>query len=283
MTIDLIFLTHNRLDYTRLSLASILADPSEEFSLTIWDNASTDGTVEYLKNEVADPRIKQIVFSKNNVGQIPALNEVWNKSKADLLGKLDNDCIVTPGWTRTLSLAHQDIPELGVVACWHFFPEDFNQQRAQHKIQQFGRHKIFRHPWTCGTGLLFKQELFQRFGPLRGNGTTQFWMDMAKAGHINGFYYPLVYQEHMDDPRSKHNRSHSMPFEEAYKHTHGWKIGALHDPESYRELHEKILNNLLTGPYDPKHYSRPKWKRAVDRLKKILAPRVGSQAATAAP
>jgi len=49
MTIDLVFITYNRLDYTKLALASVLADPTEEFSLTIWDNASTDGTVEYIK------------------------------------------------------------------------------------------------------------------------------------------------------------------------------------------------------------------------------------------
>jgi len=46
MDISLSFITHNRLEYTKLALASVLADPSEEFSLTIWDNASTDGTVE---------------------------------------------------------------------------------------------------------------------------------------------------------------------------------------------------------------------------------------------
>jgi len=113
MSIDLIFITHNRLEYTELSLASILADPSEEFTLTIWDNASTDGTVEYLKNEVKDPRIIDIVFSKNNVGQVNAVNEIWGKSKADLLGKLDNDCIMTPGWTRKLAQAHNDILNLG--------------------------------------------------------------------------------------------------------------------------------------------------------------------------
>jgi glycosyltransferase involved in cell wall biosynthesis len=271
MKIDLIFLTHNRLDYTRLSLASILADPTEHFSLTIWDNASTDGTVEYLRKEVRDPRIKEIVFSKENVGQTTAANKVWDSSDADLLGKLDNDCIMTPGWTRTLAQAHQDIPELGVVACWHFFPEDFDAHRAKDKIQQFGRHQIFRHPWTCGTGLLFKRELFHRFGPLSGGGTTPFWMSMAKAGCVNGFYYPLVLQEHMDDPRSKHNRSRSMTFEDAYKDSHGWKTGALRDVESWRSLHEKILENLLTGSFDPKHYDRPLWKRAVSRLKRTLS------------
>jgi len=28
-----------------------LADPAEDFTLTIWDNASTDGTQQYLKRE----------------------------------------------------------------------------------------------------------------------------------------------------------------------------------------------------------------------------------------
>ena len=50
MGIDLVFITYNRLDYTKKSLASILADPTEEFNLYIWDNASTDGTREYLKD-----------------------------------------------------------------------------------------------------------------------------------------------------------------------------------------------------------------------------------------
>src|SRR5687768_3359543 len=126
MTIDLLFITFNRLHYTKLALSSVLADPSEEFSLTIWDNASSDGTTEYLKTEVKDRRIREIVFSKENVGQTAALNKIWSRSDADLLGKLDNDCIVTPGWTRTLAQAHRDIEQLGVVACWHFFPEDFD-------------------------------------------------------------------------------------------------------------------------------------------------------------
>src|ERR1035438_6520742 len=85
--IDLAFITHNRLDYTKLALASVLADPQEQFSLTLWDNASTDGTARYLENEVRDPRIKEVVLSKKNVGQIAAVNEVWGRSCGDLVGR----------------------------------------------------------------------------------------------------------------------------------------------------------------------------------------------------
>ncbi len=268
--IDLVFVTYNRLHYTRLALGSVLADPTEEFCLTIWDNASTDGTVEYLKNEVRDARIKNIIFSKTNIGQSAAANKVWSESKADLLGKLDNDCILTPGWTRILAQAHRDIPRLGVVACWHFMPEDFDYERARHKIQQFGPHRILRHPWTCGTGLLLKRRVFQEIGPLRGKATTDYWIKMALSGYVNGFYYPLVYQEHMDDPRSPHSRL--MSFEEASKYSYGRQSKAFVDVEGYNRWNQKILNVVLSGSYDPRDYldGKPLFQRIFGRAVRLM-------------
>jgi glycosyltransferase involved in cell wall biosynthesis len=264
--IHLVFITHNRLEYTRLALQSVLADPTEEFALTIWDNGSTDGTVEFLKKEVSDPRIVDIVFCRENAGQTTAVNESWAKSQADLLGKLDNDCLMTPGWTRTLAQAHADIPELGVVACWHFFAADFDYARARHKIQTFGRHQIFRHPWTCGTGLLIKRTDFEEFGPIREKATTLYWLYMARAGRINGFYYPLVYQEHMDDPLSSYSKVRTdAGLRQQAAVTAGLQMRHF---ENVRELcawRDEILRNLLDDPYEPRYYTG--WRRIVTALK----------------
>jgi glycosyltransferase involved in cell wall biosynthesis len=272
VTIELVLTTYNRLYYTKLALASILADPSEEFSLTIWDNGSDDGTVEYLKSQVRDRRISDIIFSSQNVGQTAAVNEIWSKSKADLVGKVDNDCIVTPGWTRTLADAHKDINNLGVIACWHFFPEDFVYEKAKHKIRQFGNHRIFCHPWTCGTGLLIKRDTFRKFGSIQRAATTNYWLKIAAAGYINGFYYPLIFQEHMDDPRSEHCGYREASFEEAYKYSFGYQQGIVTDIHKYKRLHEEILENLLTGSCDPSYYYgwRAKCRRTAGRIKKSL-------------
>jgi glycosyltransferase involved in cell wall biosynthesis len=270
MTIDLAFITYERLDYTKLALASVLADPTEQFSLTIWDNASTDGTVEYLKNGVNDPRIADIVFSKENIGQTAAVNEVWGRSKADLLGKLDNDCILTPGWTRTLAQAHHDIEQLGVVACWHFFPEDFDHDRARHKIQTFGTHQIFRHPWTCGTGLLIKRRDFEEFGPIQEKATTQYWLKMAAAGRINGFYYPLIYQEHMDDPKSQYSKVRTNDgLRQHATITAGLQGGRFENVQSLMEWRVEILRNLLDDPIDPSYYLG--WRRKLGGAKQRMA------------
>jgi len=105
MTIDLLFITYNRLEYTKLALASVLADPEEEFSLTIWDNGSTDGTRDYLAS-LDDARITRKVFAEENVGLRGAVNDFFSKSSADLVGIIPNDFLVAPGWTRALARAH---------------------------------------------------------------------------------------------------------------------------------------------------------------------------------
>jgi glycosyltransferase involved in cell wall biosynthesis len=269
MTIHLVFVTHNRLEYTRLALQSVLADPTEKFALTIWDNASTDGTVEFLQTEVSDPRIVDLVLCQENQGQTTAVNESWARSQADLLGKLDNDCIMTPGWTRTLAQAHADIPELGVVACWHFFAEDFEYERARHKIQTFGRHQIFRHPWTCGTGLLIKRTDFEEFGPIREKATTQYWLHMARAGRVNGFYYPLIYQEHMDDPMSIHSKVRTdAGLREQAAVTAGLQMRHFENVRQLCRWRAEILRNLLDDPYDPRYYTG--WRKIPTVLKDHL-------------
>lgn len=273
MIIDLVFVCHNRLDYTRKAISSVLKDPTEDFRLTIWDNGSTDGTREWLKQHIDDRRVRDVVLSKENVGQTAAVNTVWGRSDADLLGKLDNDCLVTPGWTRTLAAAHQDIERLGVVACWHFFPDDFVLERSKHKIESFGRHQIFRHPWTCGTGLLIKRRVYQRFGEIRQKATTQYWHELAMHGYVNGFYYPLVFQEHMDDPKSEHSHlKDEASYQAAKSVTFNINHHGQHTLDDRWKWRRKVIDELLDGPSDPRAYRG--WRRRVrstmGRLKQCL-------------
>lgn len=264
MQIHLVFITYNRLEYSRLALSSILADPKDTFTLTIWDNASTDGTVHYLRNEVNDPRIDDIVLSKENVGQTSAINTIWSRSRADLLGKLDNDCLVTAGWAQTLAKAHEDIDKLGVVACWHYPLDEFDEAKARRagKIQVFGNHQILRHPWTCGTGLLIKRQTYKTFGRINGKTTTDYWLQMAMAGYVNGYFYPLIPQEHMDDPRSAHTLVRDDESLSKLRHCSvvlsSNNIRTMNDRLRRRQ---RILANLNSGHWEPKYYVG--WRRTM--------------------
>jgi len=271
MKIELVLVTFNRLNYTKLALEAILADPDENFSLTIWDNASTDDTPRFLKNSVKnDPRIKDIILSKKNGGQTAAMNYVWSTSNADLLGKIDNDCRVTPGWTKIFAKAHQDIPDLGAVACWHFPIEDFDINTANDvgNIQTFGKHSIFRHPWVCGSGFLMKNDSFKNIGNWQEGpdiGTTYYFLKMAKKGLINGWYYPFVIQEHMDDPKSKHCILKDDHIVKKMKQvTYVLRTNNINSLQQRWDRRKFVLKNLNKDPWHHKYYSG--WRR---QLKKI--------------
>jgi glycosyltransferase involved in cell wall biosynthesis len=259
-------LTYNRLEYTKRSLTRLLTDPTEEFDLTIWDNGSTDGTQEYLQS-FNDRRIVDIHFSVTNKGQAYATNEIWSKSCSKLVGKVDNDCLVMPGWTKILAQAHEDLENLGVVGCWHFFPDDFDYNRARHKIQRFGKHQIFRHPWIDGSALLVKRSIYTSFGPCSDNEyLTGFWLRLALEGYINGFYYPLIFQDHLDDPLNPQcliidDRS----FREHLQINQGLKAKRYNDIEGRKKWRQEIVRNLLDDPYDPRCYVG--WRSRLTRLK----------------
>ncbi|NLW84234.1 MAG: hypothetical protein GXY41_07530 [Phycisphaerae bacterium] len=194
----------------------------------------------------------------------------WSKTKADLVGKLDNDCLPTPGWTGIFAQAHQDIPQLGAVGMWHFFEEDFDYDRASHKIQQYNGHQIFRHPWIAGSGFIMKRKTFLEQGPWKTGdrtGTTYYFMHMARAGYINGWYHPLIYQEHMDDPKSKYCVIKDTESFNAHKNiTFGLKSGNYDDIEGRMKRRNDIVRNLLDDPFDVKYYFG--WRKSIRTLRR---------------
>ena len=94
--------------------------------------------------------------------------------------------------------------------------------------------------------------------------------DGAGKGYVNGFYYPLVYQEHMDDPKSEYSR---LKDEESYQaakavtfnlNYHGQDT--LDDRWVWRQ---KVLDNLLDDPWDVKHYTG--WRGRLRRVRSRLS------------
>ena len=281
INVCIVLVTHNRLEYTRKTIARLLEDPSEEFELYLWDNASSDETPEYLKEEVKDPRIVETILNKENVGQAGAMNYAWSKTKAQLVGKLDNDCLVTPGWTRILAKAHEDVEELGAVACWHYPLDEFDEDAARKagKIQSFGKHRILRHPWVCGSGFIMKRKTYEKYGPWEVGpdvGTTYYFLRMARGGEINGWYYPLVLQEHMDDPRSEHSLvTDDESVRKMYNVTYTLRTLKINSMKSRWERRPIVLKNMLSDPWEAKYYVgwrgklralKGKWRRLVRRM-----------------
>lgn len=263
MKIELLFLTCNRLHYTKISLPALLSDPKEEFSLTMWDNGSTDGTREYL-DSVKDSRIKRKVLSRENPGPIHVINEIFFSSSADLVGFIGDDLLVTPGWTRPLAQAHADVPEFGMIACWHLGREYFDERRARHKIQKFGQHYVLRNPWTNGGVGLVKLKTLREMGTF-DNDWTGYWIRMALKGYVNGYYFPLIHAEHMDYPWSKYHISNFRPDAPAVTGK-AYAAAGIRTVDEAKARHENvILKDVLDGPWEAKYYVG--WRRILKKFK----------------
>ncbi len=271
MNTAIVVVTHNRLEYSKKCIERLLENPTEDFDLYLWDNASKDETAEYLKDGIKDSRIKEVIISKENLGQTGAMNYAWSKTKAELIGKLDNDCLVTPGWTRVLAKAHEDVESLGAVACWHYPFDEFDEEAARKagKIQVFGSHQIVRHPWVCGSGFIMKRKTYQEQGPWKTGcdvGTTYYFCRMALTGKINGWYYPLILQEHMDDPRSKHCLvTDDESIRKMYDVTYTLRTHKIRDMTSRWARRPVILKNLNSGSWDVKYYTG--WRGGLRTIK----------------
>lgn len=206
MKIKILVITHNRPHYTRLCLTRLTETVPDNAGITIWDNASTRETVEAVRSFESHKAVERVVYNKTNDKLRGPTNWFWrNSADAELLSKVDDDCLMPALWCEKLTAAHKGIPNAGILGCWRFQPEDFTPEKALKKIVSYGPHTLLRNCWVEGSGYLLKRRIIDEIGCLRPNETFTTWCIRAETkGYINGWYYPFLYQEHMDDPRAGH-------------------------------------------------------------------------------
>jgi hypothetical protein len=134
------------------------------------------------------------------------MNWLFENAEGEYLSKVDDDCIIPEQWDVKLGRAHDDEPRFGVIGCWRFPQEDFLPEVAERKIKTFaGGHRLLVNMWVQGSGYLMKRACVDKLGLLTpGRSFPDYCIELGRSGWINGWLYPLLYQEHMDDPRAEH-------------------------------------------------------------------------------
>lgn len=202
--IDILMITYNRPEYSKLSLKRLLDTCDESMRVWVWHNGNDEGTLEVVQSFLDHPCFFKFHHSIENKKLSEPTNWLWTHAEGDFLSKVDDDCLMPQGWANVLRQAHTDVPEFGIIGCWNFPEEDFVPELANKKTRQFtGGHRLMQNCWTGGSGYLMKRECLKVNGLLRSAETfTDYCIKLAAKGWINGWYYPFLYQEHMDDPRS---------------------------------------------------------------------------------
>ncbi len=118
-TVSIIIPVYNKLNYTKKCIESIFnASDDTSYEIIVVNNASTDGTEEYL-NSVSN---LISINNKENLGFVEACNIGATKSSADYLLFLNNDTEVKDNWiSSSIEIMNEDY-KCGVVGSKLVFP-----------------------------------------------------------------------------------------------------------------------------------------------------------------
>lgn len=274
---DILMITYNRPEYTRLSLTRLLETCDELSRVWIWQNGCDPETMKVVSELRDHPRIYRYHHSEENRKLRDPTNWLLSESKGGYVSKVDDDCLVPDNWLEVLRKAHEDEPKFGAIGCWRFMPEDFRPELAERKIKEFrGGHRILTHPWVEGSGFLMKRRCTEDIGLLRDNesGFGRLLIRVARAGWINGWYYPFLWQEHMDDPRAPHTRLKSEQDLTSHLPLTARNFGVDSIESWARYLHDDAIS-IQRMPSNASYHAP--WRRKLRRRLQVLRRCFGNQ------
>jgi GT2 family glycosyltransferase/tetratricopeptide (TPR) repeat protein len=114
METSIVIPTYNNLHLTRNCLAAIAKNtPQGNYEIIVVDNASTDGTVEFLQGENREGRL-HLLPNQENAGFAHACNQGAQAARGKYILFLNNDTEVQSGWLDALTAA-MGRPQTGIA------------------------------------------------------------------------------------------------------------------------------------------------------------------------
>jgi GT2 family glycosyltransferase len=172
-------ITYNRKEETRQTLQSLLRTGAfEDADVIIWDNGSTDGTAEMLREMLCGKTLPEssVIFSMDNVGCPRALNYIMRSSrrKGQHFIKVDNDVVLeTNNWVIKLVAFLEQHEHVAMASAWYDELKD-DSQRGRFKARHNGWFEAFPIVGHC---VIHRGSFLDRTG----------YFDVLAPDHLYGF------------------------------------------------------------------------------------------------
>ncbi|WP_318153107.1 glycosyltransferase family 2 protein [Metabacillus arenae] len=173
---SIIILTRNGLNLTKLCIESILKNTEPNYELIFIDNASNDGTVQYLKNV----KNSLIITNKENKGFSGGCNQGLKIASGKFIVLLNNDTIVPREWLKKMKDWLEKDPSIGIVGPRSnmVLPDQaisphLYKAKTKKQIEQFAaewsekwRQTGYEVKRISGFCMVFRKELIEKIGGL---------------------------------------------------------------------------------------------------------------------
>ena len=184
--ISVVMPVHNALPFLSESIRSILAQTLTDFEFVILDDASTDGSLGFLREwSRRDQRI-QIHESKQRLGLAGSSNAVVSKARAPIVARMDADDIAHPDRLRRQWEVIASCPDVAVVGTLCNGIDATGQEVRPRDRWRLVRRSVYV-PFPHGSAM-FRREVFDQVGgydeeSVRGEDQDLF-SKMATCGRV---------------------------------------------------------------------------------------------------
>jgi len=179
-TASVIVLTHNALEYTQQCAASLFEHTDPRHEIIFVDNASGDGTVEWLQELTVREERCRAIYNQENLGYAAGNNIGLARAGGDYMVLLNSDVVVTEGWLDKLIACAEAHPQAGVIGPVtnsitgvQKLPKVGYDQKTLKDLDLFARMhgdtvagQDEPALWVVGFCLLIKREVMTRIGGL---------------------------------------------------------------------------------------------------------------------
>jgi hypothetical protein len=158
-----IILNWNRVELLRECVASYFATVGDDYELMVVDNASTDGSRNYLRDLEATHGVRVFYLDENIGGE--GLNLAVPHTRGELIHFSENDQIFLPGWRENVETAFAAFPDLGQYSLFSDTPTDDEAWEPKRGQLRFSRGKIiYQTPDNVGISAILRADLLRERG-----------------------------------------------------------------------------------------------------------------------
>lgn len=137
--------TYNRLAYTRRCIDSYLATVGDDARLVVVDNASTDGTREWLQGRLGRG-VDLLILNPDNRYPGAACNAGWDYGlkhwPAELLHRSDNDVEYLPGWRAEVEAQYAGRADLALLGLLNLHEDGLPEGDGVEEVTRVGGNVV---------------------------------------------------------------------------------------------------------------------------------------------
>jgi len=117
--IEILYVAWNRLEFTGLSWELMIRNTNWDLvsKLTVYDDGSTDGTLEFLRDHLDECPVERELRISDLRSPVAVMNHFLATERDELFAKVDNDILLPPHWLSNLARVMRDNPEVELLGC----------------------------------------------------------------------------------------------------------------------------------------------------------------------